>query len=178
MLKHRFFLTQWLEIPIKVSFKLDDFDFKPQICQEPKKLAELGVRNFFVVILTRVDIFRDLLITISLRVKKLQLRQVFACICQCKYDKMKNQNKVVTHLGNKPVIFSLVKTSKVGGILQWTLQSSFAQQLEWKVIHLCQHDFWDHLRMWSRVSRGYIGNSNGGIGALWSVSPVWWCQDH
>ena len=111
-------------------------------------------------------------------VKKLQLRQVLACICQCKYDKMKNQNKVVTHLGNKPVIFSLVKTSKVGGILQWTLQSSFAQQLEWKVIHLCQHDFWDHLRMWSRVSRGYIGNSNGGIGALWSVSPVWWCQDH
>ena len=46
MLKHRFFLTQWLEIPIKVSFKLNDFDFKPQICQEPKKLAELGIRNF------------------------------------------------------------------------------------------------------------------------------------
>ena len=47
MLKHRFFSTQWLEIPIKVSFKLNDFDFKPQICQEPKKLAELEVRNFF-----------------------------------------------------------------------------------------------------------------------------------
>ena len=52
MLKHRFFLTQWLKIPIKVSFQLIgpvarlDFDFKPQICQEPQKLAELEVRNF------------------------------------------------------------------------------------------------------------------------------------
>ena len=30
------------------------FDFKPEMCQEPKKLAELEVRNFCVVISTRV----------------------------------------------------------------------------------------------------------------------------
>ena len=30
---------------MSISFK--DFDLKPQMCKEPKKLAELGVRNFF-----------------------------------------------------------------------------------------------------------------------------------